>query len=187
MNSYKQEIMFSYSQSSFNNYCHRGRRLVWIQMAVIKTIKSNRNMDGGGEGITPVSNIPQQCSVRDHRNLNKHSQRAEQWEERCTSGWKLKKNWKLLVWGNDNKGGKERERGKNDDEKQFFCLLLWISGTQIWERVTADTGWISSGNFVARSSTHNAQDHSAMVSLYGSSAILDTLQDNHLQYITVSV
>lgn len=48
-------------------------------------------MDGGGEGITPVSNIPQQCSGRDHRNLNKQ-RRREQNRERGGIGVK---NWKL--------------------------------------------------------------------------------------------
>lgn len=82
--------MFSYSQSSFSDYRGRGRRLVLIQMAVIKTIKSCRNMDGGGEGITPVSNIPQQHSGRDHRYLSK-LRRREQNRERGR-GAKLDEN-----------------------------------------------------------------------------------------------
>lgn len=42
--------MLSYNQSRFSNYRGRRRRLVLIQMAVIKTIKSCRNMDGGWGG-----------------------------------------------------------------------------------------------------------------------------------------
>ncbi len=56
-------------------------------------------MDGGGEGITPVSNIPQRCSGRDHGKLSKQTRE----ENSEGTGATLDENYrimlKLIVYG----------------------------------------------------------------------------------------
>ena len=42
------QMIFSYGQSGHSSYCSRGRYLVLIQMAVIKTIKSRKIWMGVG-------------------------------------------------------------------------------------------------------------------------------------------
>lgn len=113
-------------------------------------------MDGGGEGITPASNIPQQCSGRDHRYLNKLRWREQNRERRQggNSGWKLK--WKT---GNTILREREQTEARRGIKRQtsifLRALFLWISGAQHWETVTTGTGWMTSGNVAARGSSHN--------------------------------
>lgn len=75
-----------------------GGCLVLIQMGVIKTIKS-RNMDGGGEGITPVSNIPQRCSGRDHGKSSKHTREEKSEGTGATLDENDRIKLKLTVYG----------------------------------------------------------------------------------------
>lgn len=78
-------------------------------------------MDGGGEGITPVSNIPQQCSGRDHRNLNKQ-RRREQNRERGGIGVK---NWKLMGTKGGMVGEKRNMRKTKGKPFFYFCELYF--------------------------------------------------------------
>lgn len=91
-------------------------------------------MDGGGEGITPVSNIPQQCSGRDHRNLNKQ-RRTEQNRTEQSEGTG---NLTVTAYGNEN-------TMRNTRKKNVFFVVAVSSIFMKWhttqrESVTTGTG-----------------------------------------------
>lgn len=108
-------------------------------------------MDGGREGITSMSNIPQQHSGRDHRDMGTQRQRgAEQREQGEKNSWKwmnIKVN-PTTLWSENKSshGAREREREQ--------AALRWLSVYNTVS-VTTGTGWMTSGNFVTRGSTHN--------------------------------
>lgn len=108
-------------------------------------------MDGGREGITSMNNIPQQHSGRDHRDMGTQRQRGaeqrEQGKKTDENEWILK--WIQQLYGVRTKAAMERGR-----EKRTSCTLV-TQCVQHCQSVTTGTGWMTSGNFVTRGSTHN--------------------------------
>ena len=82
-------------------------------------------MDGGGEGVTPVSNIPQHCSGGDHRNLSKQeTKRAEQREGTAAT---LDGNQRGKLSANNLRGTSTKDREKHEKEKPLSSVSFIIN------------------------------------------------------------